>query len=151
MKTRSMVQAFGDNPIIKEGDASRVGSSYYSNEANIADARSEILDSFSGFPADINQSQWADDLKGLACKEGYAVKIFSEKNFGGDVLFEKTGPFLIYDNTLLDFRGGALRNQAPNLDLYLEGFGITASRVFGMSLHLLLPYDKPTSIKITRA
>lgn len=148
MRTRSMVQAFGDNPVIKEGPKSREGSSYYSNNANIADAKSEIYSSWSGFPVTMSQSAegevWARSLKGIACKEGNTVKIFSGKNFGGTVLFEKTGPFIVYDNTLEGWMGSVI-NQPPVLDLYLDGFGITASRVFGMSMSGLLD----GSIKIT--
>ncbi len=121
-KTRSMVAAFNEKEDEKNTfDPNRIkDSSIFLNETSIPNTK-EIKKKLTGLNGSDQGfgAAFFDRIRGIAAKEGSTVKIYSKENFKGSVLFEKTGPFLLYDSSQAD----------PIMDDYLNSFGINSNNL----------------------
>ena len=121
-KTRSMVAAFNEKEDEKNTfDPNRIkDSSIFLNETSMPNTK-EIKKKLTGLNGSDGGfgAAFFDKIRGIAAKEGNTVKIYSEENFKGSVLFEKTGPFLLYDSSQAD----------PIMDDYLNSFGINSNNL----------------------
>lgn len=73
----------------------------------------------------IKRQPFYQEVRSLCAKKSVTIEVFSGANFSGNILFQKTGPFLLYHKTSL----------RPLLDDYLMGFGISEVDIISVDMN----------------
>jgi phage-related protein len=120
--TRSFIPVFSSQEYIKDNLYKEPSQISFLTSSSITDGNN-IRKMFTSSAA-IGRNSFYQEVRSLCAKQNVTIEVFSGTNFSGNILFQKTGPFLLYHKASLK----------PLLDDYLMGFGISEVDIISVDM-----------------